>query len=233
MKKAIIPIIIAGLFLALAFTPSTAKETPTEGDGLVITIALADSEGLNDIQIPVDSSEIETLEEYIQIFKTTCEETRPFEDKEIDEEEKTTLKEKINDVVDSVNSILVSEGHDPIESSFIFKEMFETEIGRSTILSVGRGYTFIPFYDYETFLGVMLRPMWLFYPPIVLGGGGYTGNFNVNVFPPRIEFGDRLGCHVVRTTVFTGLYINIGELGVDVFTNGGIVLLGSARVVMT
>ena len=166
-------------------------------------------------------------------FKTTCEETRPFQDKEIDEQEKTTLKEKISNVVDTLNSLIVADGHDPIEESFIFKEMFETEIGRSTIASVGRGFTFIPFYDYETFLGVMLRPMWIFYPPLVLGGGGYTGNFNVNVFPPRIEYGDRLGCHIVRTTVFTGLYINIGELGIDVFSNGGIVLLGSARVVMT
>jgi len=233
VKKAIIPIIIAGLFLTLAFTPSTARETPTDSEEVVISIALADKEGLNDYTIKLDKSEITALEDSIQEFKTTCEETRPFQDKEIDEDEKTTLKEKITNVVDTLNSLITTEGHEPIQESFIFKEMFETELGRSTIASVGRGFTFIPFYDYETFLGVMLRPMWLFYPPLILGGGGYTGNFNVNVFPPRIEYGDRLGCHIVRTTVFTGLYINIGELGIDVFSNGGIVLLGSARVVMT
>jgi hypothetical protein len=233
VKKAIVPIIVAVLFLTLAFNPSTAKETPTEEDEIVLNIALADSTGLNEFSITLTQTEITALEENMNTFKTTCEELRPFEDKDIDEEEKTTLKEKITNVVDSLNSVIVAKGFDPIETNFIFKEMFETELGRSTIASVGRGFTFIPFYDYETFLGVMLRPMWLFYPPIFLGGGGYTGNFNVNVFPPRIEYGDRLGCHIVRTTVFTGLYVNIGKLGFSTWFNGGIILLGSARVVMT
>jgi len=233
LKKAIIPIVVAGLFLTLAFTPTTAEETPIEDDELVLNIALPDKNGLNEFSITIASSEISALEQTIDEFKTTCEEIRPFEDKEIDEEEKITLKDKINNVVDSLNTIIASKGFDPIESSFIFKEMFETEMGRSTIASVGRGWTFIPFYDYETFIGVMLRPMWLFYPPLIFGGGGYSGNFNVNVFPPRIEYGDRLGCHILRTTVFTGLYINIGELGFETLFHGGVILLGSARVVMT
>jgi len=233
LKKAIIPIVVAGLFLTLAFTPTTAEETPIEDDEIVLNIAVPDKNGLNEYSITITSSEITTLQQTIDEFKTTCEEVRPFEDKEIDEEEKVTLKEKITNVVDSLNSIVASKGHDPIDTAFIFKEMFETEMGRSTIASVGRGWTFIPFYDYETFLGVMLRPMWLFYPPLIFGGGGYSGNFNVNVFPPRIEYGDRLGCHILRTTVFTGLYVNIGELGFETLFHGGIILLGSARVVMT
>ena len=78
----------------------------------------------------------------------------------------------------------------------------------------------------------MLRPMWLWYPPLILGGGGYTGNLNINLFPPRIEYGDRLGHHLVRTTIFTGLYINIGDLGYDNMLGGLMLLLGRARVVM-
>ena len=233
MKKAIIPIVIAGLFLTLAFTSTTAEETPIEDDEIVLNIALPDQQGLNDFSITIGRSEITALEETVDEFQTTCEEIRPFQDKEIDEEEKTTLKDKINNVVDSLNTIITSKGFDPIASSFIFKEMFETEMGRSTIASVGRGWTFIPFYDYETFIGVMMRPMWLFYPPLIFGGGGYSGNFNVNVFPPRIEYGDRLGCHILRTTTFTGLYLNIGELGFETLFHGGVILLGSARVVMT
>jgi len=131
-----------------------------------------------------------------------------------------------------LNVILEENDLEPITTDWLFREMFETEFGRSTIISVGVGYAFIPFYEYEMLFGSMIRPIWLIYLPLILGSGGYTGNLNINLFPFRIEFGDKLGAHMVRTTFFTGLYLNIGEIGYDGLFGGVMIMLGRARVVM-
>jgi hypothetical protein len=77
------------------------------------------------------------------------------------------------------------------------------------IISVGFGSSCIPFYCYEAFLGIMLRPI------IIKQCVGYTGFLNLQLLPPRIEYGDRLGIHKIRTFGFIGLYIYLGDLGVD------------------
>ncbi|MGF3584619.1 MAG: hypothetical protein ACQXXD_02755 [Thermoplasmatota archaeon] len=194
------------------------------------------------IDVPDDSPELKELTDQIIATANWFEANKPFQkffkaviagDKELAEEIKNDIINQARETLTSLNELLVANGQEPISEAWLWREVFETEPGRSTIVSIGRGMCFIPFYEYETFLGIMLRPMWFFYPPLFLGGFGYTGNPNLNVLPPRIEYADRLGCHLVRTTVFTGLYINIGELGFNWWGPSGLmILLGRARVVM-
>ena len=226
MRKTILPILVVISFLSLAALPAMGEQ---------INIMVGkDNENFKETTttITVPTTEIETFVNQVNEFKAWFEENRPFRDFVLTEQEKSEIKTRINGVVSALNGFLVSNGKDPITQDWLWNEMFETEPGRSTVASVGRGFCFIPFYDYETFLGVMLRPMWFIYPPLFLGGAGYTGNFNINALPPRIEFGDRMGPHILRTTMFTGLYVNIGELGIDTLFSGTIILLGRARVVM-
>lgn len=234
MKRAIISILVVGLFLTVAAVPATSSVEPkSDGEDKVLSIMIgADGKGIKGDAVTISAADAEKLTNDITEFKTWIEENRPFKDFQITEEEKTEIREKATEILNSINTILEENDLGLIDSNWLWDEMFETEFGRSTICSVGVGYAFIPFYEYETFLGVMLRPMWLWYPPLILGGGGYTGNLNINLFPPRIEYGDRLGHHLVRTTIFTGLYINIGDLGYDNMFGGLMLLLGRARVVM-
>lgn len=226
MRKIILPILVVTLFLTLAAVPAMGQQ--------INIIIGKDNENYKKTTttITVSSEETKTFINQITDFYTWYKTTRPFKDLKLSDEEKTEINTRINEVLTTLNGFLVSNGENPISMEWLWKEMFETEIGRSTIASIGRGICFIPFYDYETFIGIMLRPMWFFYPPVFLGGFGYTGNFNINPVPPRIEYGDRVGCHFVRTTMFTGLYINIGELGYETPASGLMVLLGQARVVM-
>lgn len=226
MRKTILPILVIISFLSLAALPAMSQQ---------INVMIGkDNENLKETatSITVPTNEVETFITQIDDLKTYFEKNRPFRDFQLTEDEKAEIKTRVNTIVTTLNDFLVANGKDPITQDWLWNEMFETEPGRSTVASVGRGFCFVPFYDYETFLGVMLRPMWFLYPPLFLGGAGYSGNFNVNTVPPRIEFGDRMGPHVLRTTMFTGLYINVGELGIDTLFSGSIVLLGRARVVM-
>jgi len=191
-----------------------------------------DNVGLEHSKITTDKAEVDLFVDNVKGFQSWLEENKPFRDFKLTEEEKAAIKSHINTIVASLNNVLQANGNDPISTDWLYNELFETEPDRSTIVSMGVGYAYVPFYDYETFLGIMIRPIWLFYPPLILGGGGYTGNFNMNLLPWRLEFGDRLGFHIARTTVFSGIYINVGELGYDRIFGGMIMLLGRARVVM-
>ena len=235
MKIDIIPILVViSLLIVPAISGMKSRETTKNGVDEIVKIMIGkDDDGLDIADIDTTKTEAEEFLNSIQNFRSWIETFRPFQDRELSLEEITEIKEQVNDLVGSLNSLLVANGGNPISPQWVCRELFESEIGRSTIVSVGIGYAFIPFYDYETFIGIMIRPIWLFYPPLIFGGGGYSGNLNVNVIPPRIEYGDRVGCHVLRTTCFSGLYINIGDLGYNNRLLGGpMILLGQARVVM-
>jgi hypothetical protein len=233
MKRAVLPILVIAMLLIVPAIPGMkTEEKPSEDEQVMNIIIGKDNEGLDHAKLTADAAGVDLFVDNVKGFQSWLEEARPFRDLELDEIEKETIKGHINSIVVSLNSILQANGQEPITKDWLYNELFETEPDRSTIVSMGVGYAYVPFYDYETFFGIMVRPIWLFYPPIFLGGGGYTGNFNVNWLPGRVEFGDRLGFHIARTTVFSGLYINVGELGYDRIFGGMIMLLGRARVVM-
>ena len=232
MKRELIAMLVVGLFITVASTTAISADPVDESSNVITIIKGVDDEGLIEEKMTVETSDAEILSDQFESFKSWIQETRPFMDLTLTEDEKNEIETRVNEVITTLNSMLEANDLEPVDINWLCTEMFETEPGRSTIVSVGRGYAFIPFYEYESFLGIMLRPMWLFYPPLFLGGGGYTGNFNINLIPPRIEYGDRLGGHLVRTTIFSGLYINIGDLGYDNIFSGLILLMGRARVVM-
>ena len=235
MRRAIVPILVVMLLLIVpAISGMRSGETTKSGADEIVKIMIGrDDDGLDITDITTTKTEAEEFLNSIQNFQSWIQTTRPFQDRELTPEEITAIKEKVNELVGSLNSLLEANGGNPISPQWVCRELLESEIGRSTIVSVGVGYAFIPFYDYETFIGIMVRPIWLIYPPIIFAGGGYTGNLNMNVIPPRMEYGDRIGAHVLRTTCFSGLYINIGDLGYNNRLLGGpMILLGNARVVM-
>jgi hypothetical protein len=79
---------------------------------------------------------------------------------------------------------------------------------RQPLLSIGIGFTLIPFYDYETFIGKMLRPVFMRH----FIGFSITARLNPFILGfPYWHFGYQR----VRTFFFNGLHINCGDLGHD------------------
>lgn len=79
---------------------------------------------------------------------------------------------------------------------------------RQPLLSIGIGITWLPFYEYETFLGKMIKPVFIRHI------FGFSGTCKLNPFVlgfPCYKFGR----HRVRTFFFQGILINFGDLGVN------------------
>ena len=233
MKRAILPILVVAMLLIVpALTAKRTDPKTTEGKDVLNVIVGKDDKGLDIAKITADQASLDIFKANLEGFKQYLDENRPLKDFILSSQERQEMKTQLKGLMVSLNTILTENGHDPISTDWLYQEVFETEPDRSSIISVGLGYSYIPFYDYETFFGIMIRPIWLLFPPLFLGGGGYTANFNMNFIPPRLEFGDRLGFHIVRTSVFSGLYLNLGDLGYDRLFGGLILLIGRARVVM-
>jgi len=71
------------------------------------------------------------------------------------------------------------------------------------IISAGIGNTWIPFYDYETFLGFMFRPMLTRYQFGFTHIGGLT----------QCKF--TIGKYFILNSRFCGIFINLGDIGYE------------------
>ncbi len=76
------------------------------------------------------------------------------------------------------------------------------------IISFGRGFSWIPLYPGEAFIGFMFRPIIMQYFLL-----GYTASLNVRLLPPRIEYWDMVGTHTLIVWGFVGIYIDFGKIG--------------------
>lgn len=76
------------------------------------------------------------------------------------------------------------------------------------IISFGRGFSWIPLYPGEAFIGFMFRPIFVQYFLL-----GYTASLNIKLLPPRLEYWDMVGTHTLVILGFVGIYIDFGKIG--------------------
>jgi len=86
------------------------------------------------------------------------------------------------------------------------------------VISIGLGTTWIPFYDYETFVGVMLRPMITRY---CIGFSNVGGPASTNII---------IGRYFKLVIGFRGLFINFGDIGFNRII-GPTIYIGRAYIV--
>jgi hypothetical protein len=127
---------------------------------------------------------------------------------EAGEDEKTWAEEVIEAFLEKLQNLNLLPDTFPI-ASFIGK-LFSPKVSfLLPVLSFGHGSSWIPLYPGEAFLGFMLRPIFMNY----VGPFGYSGSLNVKLIPPRIEYWDMVGTHVLCVLGFVGVYIDLGQIG--------------------
>ena len=226
MKK-IVPISIVFLFLAVAFAPGISAEDTADNSQLLTVWLPGVTEDNYAVQKELDQESIDIIEEDVEDFLGQIEIARSPESpggEIITVEEWAVLKVSICEIIYTVKDIIGISFPD-----FNVEDFAETIIlsilnpfkwfMRSGIISIGRGFAWIPFYDYEQFLGLMIRPIFVTHML------GFSSMLHFNLLPPRVEYADRLGLYRYCTIGFMGLFLNIGDIGRENFV-GPVLLIG-------
>ncbi|MCK5613070.1 hypothetical protein KAR91_64955 [Candidatus Pacearchaeota archaeon] len=218
--KTLIPIAVVLLFLGIAFAPTISAQAPTN-QTRTLTVWMPEITDDYKTQIVVGEEELENIENafnnFFDVVEVAMAEGSPGDEK-ITVEEWVGLKDSAVIAVETVKIVVTTHGGEfpdlDIETYIgetiaSFFSPLSWYMGRAPIFSLGRGFVWIPFYEYESFLGWMLRPMFLTHLP------GFTAVVHMNLVPFRLEYADRLGLYRLRTIGFGGIFINLGDIGLD------------------
>ena len=215
IAKKLIPIGVVLLFVGIAFVPSASAANPrSRDDERTLTIWLPGiTEDDFTMQITVTGEQLDELTAAMDNFLDYAE--LAMGNNKINIEEWAEFKTLTTGMITTIKEI-IGEQFPDVDTDELVEEIVSTFIEplgiwplRASIFSIGRGYTWIPFYNYESFMGVMIRPMFITHTL------GFTAVAHANLFPPRLEYADRLGMYRLRTMGFVGLFINLGDVGID------------------
>ena len=227
----LIPVAVVLLFLGIAFVPAvTAQQSPSQTKTLTIWMPGITDDNFK-TQIVVSDLELKEIEDalegFLDVVEAAMAEGSPG-DETITFGEWETIKDSTINAVETVKIVVDAHGGEfpdldvetYVESCVAsFFNPISWLLGRSPIFSLGRGYVWIPFYDYETFIGWMIRPIFITHTL------GFSAVVHINSIPFRIEYADRLGAYRLRTMLFGGIFINLGDVGLDRI-KGPVLLIG-------
>jgi len=223
--KNIIPLAIV-LIVVLPNLVVVAKEPPkSQGKQKNLTINIGGINGEDySIQIKITDEEFNNLSKIlnntlIDLAKATAFENSP-DGKNVSDSEWIKVKNGVDWLIDSIKKIIGDDfPNESIKTDIadVIKSLKDPEplggpiynifhLCRQPLFSVGIGYTWIPHYEYETFLGKMLRPVCLRHIM------GFSATF------PIFKFGFvywYFGLQRVWTFLFRGLNINFGDIGIN------------------
>ena len=188
---------------ALRFSMMSESEIDTTGE---ITLTEYDFQELKEMI----NNLREYLSENIEIF---------WKDNNFDDDEQEEVALELEVVIEKIREIFPDLSD--INLKDLFKNIFPLKFSRVPIISIGYGNALIPFYTYKTSLGRMFRPVFVKY------WFGFSAMLNFNLFLSRGAHNSKLGAHSLITLGFKGLYINLGDAGLD-HKDGIILLVGSS-----
>jgi len=203
------------LLLGLALSPgiSATAEKIKEHN---LTIRMQDNNGYNfKFEKLVTLEQLEevnnSVNEFIILANDVIDEQSP-DGSGVSDTEWEKIQNKVYLVVDVLASIIGKEF--PVEET---KQFVSSVLGtllkfrytlRQPLISIGIGITWIPFYDYETMIGRLIKPVFIHH---ILG---FSATFKLNPFKlgfPSVSY----GLHRVRTFFFNGLLIDFSNIGYD------------------
>lgn len=207
-KIKVASILITILFLNLLILPLISAEEQTDSDRLLTIWMPGITEDNYFRQIQVSEAEIQILKDNITntlniINSTLLPNSSGFS--EITYEEWQQISSNICVFLDSIE--LIIDDFPDIDTTKLITRIVEGFFlplpgffRPKPIISAGIGNTMIPFYDYETFLGRMIRPMLTRYQFGFTHIGGIT----------RCRF--TIGKYFIFNTRFCGMFINLGDI---------------------
>lgn len=220
------------MFVGLAFSPTITAQKSLEAQPK-LTILL---KGVNDedrsFEIEITEEQINqinlTINNCLDVFNASTEEGS-LEGKNITRAEWNEIKISTFEIIDSIKNIVGDDFPDQDVKNYIstiFGSLLRTLwYLLHPIVSVGLGVSLIPFYDYETFIGKLLRPVYITY------FAGFSASIRTNPFPPPIPY-CKIGLHRIRTLFFDGIFINFRDLGIKRII-GPQLLIGCGITIMT
>jgi hypothetical protein len=227
MKKIekIIPIVVALFFIGVAITPSTGSQHNANNEDEQVLTFIWQGESEEDISLQKDVTEEQAYAVNVALDEFLDYAELALEDQDITSDEWTVIAENSKEILTHIKTILNEDIPDIDTSQFVDTLLGAISGGwnfpnyKAPIFSIGRGICWIPFYDYESFFGMMLRPMFVTHTI------GFTACFHMNWIPIRFEYLDRLGLYSYTTLAFNGLFINIGDIGIDKIV-GPVLMMG-------
>ena len=234
IRKTFIPIVVVILFLGITISPGFSAQDPENKEQMLTVWMPGLTEDDYSIQMEVTQEQLNevnnTVNDFLVLVEAAKNENSPGGTK-ITVSEWQDIKIMANEIINSIKVIVGDDFPDLDIEAFLedtIESLFNPIYGwtqRASIFSVGRGFSWIPFYDYETFIGVMIRP--IFITHII----GFTGVLHYNPFPFRIEYADRIGIYRFTTLAFVGIFINFGDIGFDRIV-GNVLCIGKGYNIM-
>ena len=231
VKKTLISVMIVGILLSVAILPATGETSPdteTVSEGTVdkmLRVMMMSEDGIEITEEIVTMSEddLQELEGTINSLSDYLSENIEISWRNFgfDANKQEEIAQEIETALTKMREIMPDLPE--INASILFKSLIPLMLGRVSIISVGYGHAMIPFYTYETSLGILLRPIFIKY------WLGFSAILHLNLCPLRAVYGDRLGTHKLTTFGFKGIYINLGDIGLD-HANGLVLLIGSSLI---
>lgn len=211
---ALLIVILALTIPTSSIMASTTTSPVTEGK--VLSILMNDVNGVNySIKKEITSEQYNELNtstsNLVNLAKNAVDVNSP-EGKNITVIEWDNIQEAIIKIIDQIYALIGPTFPYWIVIAFLVSliNLFHGPLYliRQPLLSFGIGICWIPLYEYETFIGKMIRPVFMWH--LI----GFSLTARLNPFRPGFTYW-RFGSQRVRTFLFRGFLILISDLGID------------------
>ena len=215
IDKKIIPIAVVIIFLGLALSPGINADGPTVMPKTVSVWMPGITEDDYRAEVEVTEEELDKVNVSLHSIVTALEQSTGYfspSGGEINSDEWEEIGQEAYEFIDLLYQ-LFGEDFPYEEAMSIIASVIAGLLSplswlRHPIFSAGIGFVLIPFYEYETFIGKMIRPVFIWY----LFGVSLT--LRVMPFPPSVPYSE-IGYHRVRSFLYTGLLVDFGKLGFE------------------
>ena len=213
--KKIIPIAVVMIFLGVSLSPVMNAEDTTVMPKTVSVWMPGITDDDYRAEVEVTEEQLREVNVSIRSVVTTLEQATGLfspSGQEINSDEWEEIGQEAYELIDLLHQLFGEdfpyEAAIKIIASVIARLLSPLSWLRQPIFSAGIGFVLIPFYEYETFVGKMIRPVFIWY----LFGCSLT--LRVNPFPPSVPYSE-IGFHRVRSLLYTGLLVDFGKLGFE------------------
>lgn len=215
MRKIIIPIAVVMLFLGLTLSPVISAESSGVKQHKLTILMQGVTDDNYKIQIMVSQEQLDefnaSMDDFMVLVDSAMDENSP-DGTEISVSEWEDIETSVNGLIDLIET-MVGEDFPAGDTKIFINSVVSILLSaryylRQPVFSVGIGITWIPFYDYETFLGKLIKPVFIQHFL------GFSATFKLNPFVLGFTC-FKYGLHRIRTFFFEGLLINFGDLGID------------------